>query len=152
MEITEAQLMDKVRTYDGYFRKDRVPVFLESRINDMVYELNSIVFGRCCTEVQSSIKNVFYYLGTARATLMRRYAESFKLKIDRDLNGNKVVRVNSLYFGSKFSIKTLGNLPGIHTNYIVGQKEFGNTYFMLTEINNYVYRYGTDRQRKLMGF
>lgn len=63
------------------------------------------------------------------------------MKISRDINGNKVLKIESsdLKGAQGFSIQTLGNLPLTHSNG-VSNKTIG-------EVNLYVYKFGTELQK-----
>ena len=64
-------------------------------------------------------------------------------KIGRDVNGNKVVRV-SIPGERGFSIQTNGNLPSTERD--------GVTYQTDNEVCDYIKRYGTPRQKELLGY
>ena len=63
------------------------------------------------------------------------------MKTGYDRNGNKVLRVDCK--GRGFSIQTLGNLPRTHREGVGPWSE--------GEVSEYVKRYGTKRQRELIG-
>ncbi len=72
-----------------------------------------------------------------------------------DTNGNSVVRLRNRGGGRGFSIQTNGNLPSIQRNIRTlrsGPTPKFITKEMAMDIQNYVRRYGTDRQRMLTGY
>lgn len=71
-------------------------------------------------------------------------------KISRDLNGNKIV---SLKFsnGTGFSIQTNGNLPQTHKLHPGKISPTDVTEFVEPEVKEYVRKYGTSRQKSIMG-
>ena len=66
------------------------------------------------------------------------------LKLGRDRNGNKVLRVSRR--GARgFSVQTLGNLPRVHRNGL--DVDYATA---LSELRAYVAQYGTARQKELL--
>lgn len=70
------------------------------------------------------------------------------MKISRDVNGNKIVKVSGKDLGDKslrgFSVQTLGNLPHTHKNDLSCIKT------TQAEIFNFIEQYGTERQKALL--
>ena len=58
-------------------------------------------------------------------------------------NGNKTLKVWSMYGGKGFTIQTCGNLPDTHKNGITARTDL--------ELCAYVGRYGTSRQKHILG-
>ena len=77
---------------------------------------------------------------------------AIRLKFKMDTNGNKTVQVivdemmERIGKISTFSIQTNGNLPYCHKFHVTGNKDLE-----ISEIKDFVEKYGTNRQRKLMG-
>lgn len=78
------------------------------------------------------------------------------VKIKRDVNGNKVASVK-IGEARAFSIQTMGTLPYIHNNYVVGEsfaivadKSAFYPYFEGKDIAAYIYEHGTKRQKQLL--
>ena len=72
-----------------------------------------------------------------------------------DKNGNSVVRLRNRGGGRGFSIQSNGNLPSIQRNMRTlrsGPIPKFITKEMAMDIQNYVRRYGTDRQKMLTGY
>ena len=67
------------------------------------------------------------------------------MKISSDINGNRVVKIESsdLAGGRGFSIQTLGNLPQTHRNGIGPYTD--------DEIRKYLEMFGSARQKELFG-
>ena len=70
------------------------------------------------------------------------------MKISRDVNGNKIVKVSGSDLGDErlrgFSVQTLGNLPYTHKNDLFCVKT------TQAEIFNFIEQYGTQRQKALL--
>lgn len=65
------------------------------------------------------------------------------MKLSRDINGNKVLKIEKSDVGARgFSIQTSGKLPKTHKH--------GLGPWSWSEAINYVKRYGTERQKELM--
>lgn len=62
-------------------------------------------------------------------------------KIGRDVNGNKILRVQSREGG--FSIQTNGNLPQTHRDGVTSETD--------AEVCAYVAKHGTERQKRILG-
>ena len=74
--------------------------------------------------------------------LSRWKGEEMNLKLSRDINGNKIVKVK--IEGSRgFSIQTLYNLPLTHKEGIGSHTR--------NEIHTYIRKHGTERQKDLLG-
>ena len=67
------------------------------------------------------------------------------MKLTRDINGNKRLSIGG------FSIQTLANLPRVHRMVKDDLKETINQGIALTEARAYIVRFGTKRQKKLLG-
>jgi len=63
------------------------------------------------------------------------------LKIARDMNGNKILKVKTQN-GRGFSVQTLGNLPETHRN-----GEDIDAQATIKELYNHVREYGTSKQQ-----
>ena len=73
-----------------------------------------------------------------------RKERKIKLSVGKDINGNKIVKVKTP--NGSFTIQTNQNLPYTHSNISSG----GDYNKMIKEINAYVQKYGTKRQKKLL--
>lgn len=72
------------------------------------------------------------------------------MRIDRDKNGNKVLKLSSLELGGQrgFSIQTLGNLPKTHrllNSELQGDAELRGE--VAREVEAFVKRHGTPKQK-----
>ena len=70
------------------------------------------------------------------------------LKLDRDTNGNKTLKVKYHGSGHGFSVQTNGNLPETHR---MTPDSFNYT-VAAAELKDYISRYGTLRQRDITGW
>ncbi len=77
-------------------------------------------------------------------------SNSINLKISRDNNGNKTVKVKRLGFRG-FSVQTLGNMPKTHRDSMKGLITDPMLYCVaLTELTDFVASYGTTAQKALI--
>ena len=65
-------------------------------------------------------------------------------KLGRDRNGNRVLKVRSVYFPKVILIQTNGTLPKTHAD--------GIGPWTQSEVSQYVKTYGTKRQKQILGF
>lgn len=70
------------------------------------------------------------------------------LKLGRDTNGNKTIKVSFPNNATGFSVQTLGNMPDTHR---MTQDSFSYK-IAIAELEDYISRYGTLRQRDVTGF
>ena len=70
-----------------------------------------------------------------------RRGDEMNYKMDRDINGNKIVKISLQGFRG-FSIQTNGNLPKTHKDHYPDK----------SEISGWVREYGTERQKELFGW
>lgn len=72
------------------------------------------------------------------------------MKLSRDVNGNKILKVESKDFGlgRGFSVQTNGNLPKTHKM----DKCNLNINVALCELHCYIKEYGTDKQKEKLGW
>jgi len=68
------------------------------------------------------------------------------MKISRDINGNKVLKIeksDTVNNSRGFSIQTNGKLPLTHS--------LGLNYSTMSEVRSYVRQYGTNHQKEALG-
>ena len=70
------------------------------------------------------------------------------LNIGRDTNGNKILKVTFRDKTRGFSVQTNGTLPETHR---MTQDTF-NDHIANGELNAYIKKYGTERQKDLLGW
>ena len=70
------------------------------------------------------------------------------LKLDRDTNGNKTIRVRFHSSGHGFTVQTNGNLPETHRM----TPDSFNYNVAAAELKEHISRYGTLRQRDITGW
>lgn len=85
---------------------------------------------------------------TKKAYTMKNSNYPVTLKLDRDTNGNKIVKITRSGF-TGFSIQTLGNLPRTHRR-PMKERLTDYDYLVITiEIQDYLLKYGTDKQKSI---
>ena len=70
------------------------------------------------------------------------------IRLSRDNNGNKILIYKTEFGGCGFSGQTNDNLPETHSM-LIGYLRKSTA---MIELNAYVINYGTDRQKKLLGW
>jgi hypothetical protein len=70
-----------------------------------------------------------------------------KLKLSRDINGNKILKASFEHYRG-FSVRTLGNMPHTHNM----DKDDINYPVAVGELSAFVKMYDTDRQKCLIFF
>ena len=72
------------------------------------------------------------------------FSPCYTMGLSRDINGNEILKIRGMGGSGKgFSIQTCGNLPITHAQ--------GLTPESWAEVGDYVARYGTKRQRAIVG-
>jgi len=71
-----------------------------------------------------------------------------RLKLSRDLNGNKTLKVSFSDGTRGFSVQTNGNLPRTHR---MSKHDFNNSTAQ-NELHGYIKEYGTNNQKALLGW
>lgn len=70
------------------------------------------------------------------------------IKLGRDVNGNKILKVS--FVGVRgFSVQTLGNLPETHR---MPSNEELRQFTAVNELHAFIKIYGTKRQKELLGW
>ena len=70
------------------------------------------------------------------------------LRLSRDVNGNKTLVCKGTKDCRGFSVQTLGNLPRTHRM----DNDSLNEDTALNELNGYIKIYGTERQKRMLGW
>jgi len=71
------------------------------------------------------------------------------LKLGRDANGNKLLKVSFGKGFRGFSVQTLGNLPRVHKATHLGEISRAT---IENELHAFVKKFGTGRQKDLLGW